>query len=312
MRTSGIGPALPFAAVIAASGAAPLFGVPWSAALGSAAALLLVGVAWLVLQLEWRLSRLAAGASAAGLLGLALGAGFAQLPGAPPWIVAAAAAPGAVVLAWGQARSLRAWARCHDARVELLERLARREADVRAQAERIRRLDLVDAGTGLLNRRGLATAMARALADATEHGAPLALLLVELPAQVDPGERIGRKLGQAVQQSVRGSDLAGRWDAGLLAVLLPRCEDHRPALRRLAASLAAASPDGSRLAVIAGVTVAAGGPCPDAEGLVAAGLAALNAARRAPPAAEPVIWPLDWGLAALAGLPPGAEHDGIA
>ncbi len=298
-------PALPpLAAFLAALAAPALLGAGWEASLRAGALVcLLHGVAAMALPGAAQPAPATRLIAAAGFAFLAAAAGVPLLPAAPRGIPLACLLPGGMLLAAAAARAV-ADGRRTAAEVEWLRaRLARREGDVQAQAERIRRLDLLDPATGLLNRRGFSLALESALGECAGEERPLALLLVGLeePLATNPATTEGRRarlLGRAVQQAVRGSDQAGRWGASVLALLLPRCEDPRPAVDRLRRGLAGAGVDGEAVRV-AGIHVGPRGPWPDGDTLLAAARAALEAARRGPAGAEPPVWPVDWGLASL-------------
>ncbi len=298
----GLGPFI--AATLAALSAPTLVGARWSTAFAAAGLVGLILGAHRLLR-EGRASGVRAfHLMAAGLAIMALAPGVLLLPSRPLIFAGFAALAGAAICAGGVQRLSQRWQSLGEEITALRARLARREGDVRAQADRIRRLDLVDPVTGLANRRGFAHQVERSLHHAADESLPLALLLVELREALpevggsDP-DGFGWRVGCALQRAVRGSDAGGRWDGNLLALLLPGCHDTRPAIARVRASLAevgAGENDGTRLA---GVTIAADGPWPDAEGLMAATQAVLSAARRGPDRAEVPVWPIDWGLASL-------------
>ena len=298
-------PALPpLAALLAALAAPALLGAGWEAALRAGALVcLLHGTAALLLPGDTRAALATRLTGAGGFALLATAAGLPLVPAAPRGADLACLLPGAMLLAAAAARAVAEGRRLAAEAESLRARLARREGDVQAQAERIRRLDLLDPATGLLNRRGFSLALEASLGECAEEEEPLALLLVGLeePLATNPATTEGRRarlVGRALQQAVRGSDQAGRWGASLLALLLPRCEDARPAVERLRRGLAdtGAADEDVR---IAGIHVGPRGPWPDGETLLAAARAALDAARRAPAGAEPPVWPVDWGLASL-------------
>jgi hypothetical protein len=241
---------------------------------------------------------------AGGVCVAALGAMLAALLGGTSFLAGMLALVGAGVSGAGLTAAARRWRESGEQLEELRSRLVRREGDVRAQAERIRRLDRSDLTTGLMNRRGLATAAEQALAECEASSQPLALLLVDLGAPLLPGTSDASDRERAVRvaryarQAVRGSDAVGLWDPGLLAVLLPRCRDPEPARQRLHESLSAeARTWGPKPPVVAGLTIPPEGPWPDAEGLMSAAQAALSAAHHAPVGSTRPIWPMAWGLA---------------
>lgn len=303
----------PCLAALAAAGIAPwLTGARWSTAFVAGFAVCLAVAAHTLYRYAAKrkarpVNLLAAGL---GLVSLA-GAAMLVLPSAA-WLAAAIGLAASCLLAVAASELCRRLAEVDDELAGLRSRLVRREGDVRAQAERIRRLDLIDPVTGLLNHKGLAQAIGQSLAESAGRGQPLALLLVALPEPLPqaggPGpDEIGQAVGRAVQQAVRGSDRAGRWGNDLVGLVLPRCNDPRPAIKRLRSLLSAAGvgeKTGSRLA---GVTVPAAGPWPTVDELVGAAQAALSAAKKGPAGAEAAIWPVDWSLTPEAAPPPQAE-----
>ncbi len=298
-------PALPpLAALLAALAAPALLGAGWEAAIRAGALVcFLHGTVALLPVGPDRAARATRLVAAAGFALLAAAAGIPLLPAAPRGASVACLLPGGMLLAVAAGRAVAENRRLLAEAESLRARLARREGDVQAQAERIRRLDLLDPATGLLNRRGFSLALEAALGECAEEEEPLALLLVGLeePLATNPATTEGRRarlVGRALQQAVRGSDQAGRWSASLLALLLPRCEDARPAVERLRRGLADTGAPEEDVRV-AGIHVGPRGPWPDGETLFAAARAALEAARRAPAGAEPPVWPVDWGLASL-------------
>ena len=297
------------AAVIAALGAPALLGAPVETGLCAGAVVAFVVSGGRLAFARARRAPAAPRILAAGLLLAAAGAALPMLPGAPPWLQPAILLAAALAVGTGAALAVRSLEDADAEATDLRDTLARREGDVRAQAERLRRVDQFDPATGLLHRRAFAAAAAEALETCAAVAAPLALILVELRESrptLDP-----RNCGRAVRAAVRGSDVAGVWERNLLALLLPRCHDPKPAVRRLAARLEEAGARPGVSAHLAGVTISSRGPWPDAEGLMASASAALAAARRAPAGADVALWPIDWGLAAAESgtgpLPAGAR-----
>nr|MCU0254796.1 GGDEF domain-containing protein [Acidobacteriota bacterium] len=184
---------------------------------------------------------------------------------------------------------------------------------VRAQADRIRRLDLYDQATGLLNRKGFTATLEQALSEAEEGREPATLLLIELAeslplvALAQP-DRWSRRLGHAIKQAIRGSDAVGRWDAHRVAVLLPQCRDARPAVSRLVTVLATQAGVARRDLVMAGIAIPENGPWPEVEALLSAAQQALGAARQAPAGAEVPVWPIDWSADATPATSTHATH----
>ncbi len=298
------GPYLPLAAVTAAAIGAPAL-MPGSAR-GSLVAGATIGLAagatlvlWLGRGRPWS-ARLAL---VLGLLATGVAFLFGLSEGLEPWVAPAFALGGAVLTAWGLARAFHLWQVLAEESESIRARLARREGDVRAQADRIRRLDLYDQATGLLNRKGFGATLEQALSEAEEAQEPVTLLLLEfaesLPlSSASVADRWSRRLGYAIKQAVRGSDAVGRWDSRRVAILLPRCQDSRPAVTRVVTVLAAQAGVSRRDIVLAGISIPEQGPWPEIETLLAAALNALNAARSAPAEAQAPIWPIDWSAAA--------------
>lgn len=223
---------------------------------------------------------------------------------APGWVATGVIAAGSLLLVHAAKTLFERDAALALEQDELRARLTRREGDVRTQAERIRRLDLFERDSGLLNARGFLAATSRALAECEARQEPLALLLVEMRAGLEDGPKDARgKAGarlaaRAVTSAVRGSDVAGRLAPDRFAILLAGCRDPRPALGRLERALASLEQDGGPKAGLGGVTVAERGPWPDADGLVSAASAALAAAGQSDfHGVVPTLWPIEWGLA---------------
>jgi GGDEF domain-containing protein len=308
------GPYLPLASVTAAAAAAP-FLFPGSEraslAVGGAVAFLTgaVLVLWLGRGRPWS-ARLAL---SGGLLLLAAAQVLGLSEGLEPWVASAIALGGAVLTTWGLARALHLWQTLAEESESIRARLARREGDVRAQADRIRRLDLYDQATGLLNRKGFTAALEQALSEAQEGSEPATLLLMELAESlplvaIAQPDRWSRRLGQAIKQAIRGSDAAGRWDARRIAVLMPHCRDARPAISRLVTVLATQAGVGRRDLVMAGIAIPENGPWPEVEALLVAAQHALTAARSAPAGAEVPVWPIDWSAGATPAPSPHPSH----
>jgi GGDEF domain-containing protein len=308
------GPYLPLASVSAAAATAP-FLFPGSEraslAVGGAVALLtgVVLVLWLGRGRPWG-ARLAL---SGGLLLLASALVLGLSEGLEPWVAPALALGGAVLTAWGLARVLHLWQTLAEESESIRSRLARREGDVRAQADRIRRLDLYDQATGLLNRKGFTATLEQALSEAQEGAEPATLMLIELAESlplvaVAQPDRWGRRLGHAIKQAIRGSDSVGRWDARRVAILMPQCRDARPAVSRLVTVLATQAGVSRRDLVMAGIAIPENGPWPEVEALLVAAQHALAAARSAPAGAEVPVWPIDWSAGAAPGHAPNGSH----
>jgi GGDEF domain-containing protein len=304
------GPYLPLASVTVAAVAAPfLFPGSERGSLAVGAAVALVAGSLLVLWLGRGRPWSARLALTGGLLLLAAALVLGLSEGLESWVAPALALGGAVFTAWGLARALHLWQSLAEESESIRSRLARREGDVRAQADRIRRLDLYDQATGLLNRKGFTATLEQALSEAKEGREPATLLLVELAeslpltAAAQP-DRWSRRLGHATKQAVRGSDAVGRWDARRIAILMPRCRDARPAVSRLVTVLATQAGVSRRDLVMAGIGIPENGPWPEVEALLVAAQQALAAARDAPAGAEVPVWPIDWS----AGAAPVPTH----
>jgi len=118
----------------------------------------------------------------------------------------------------------------------------RRLAAQRVEIERLRRLSITDEATGLLNRRGFAEALGRAVQRARRYGEPGALLLIDLDgfkATNDThghaaGDRVLAVVADALRGQVRAVDDVARIGGDEFAVVL------YPAPRRHAATRAAA------------------------------------------------------------------------
>ncbi len=295
----------PSLAALLAAGLSPfLVGASWGTALAAGSVVCLATGAVILVREGQSTGVASFHLLAGGLLLLSALPAVLLLPSRPLVLGGIGALAGAILSAYATVLLSLRWHALGEEITTLRARLARREGDVRAQADRIRRLDLIDPITGVANRRGFGLELEQALVTAEHESHPLALLLIELPEALpsagapDTADR-GRHIGRAIQQAVRGSDAAGRWERNLLALLLPDCQDTGPAvvrLRRTLASIGAGEEDGTRLA---GITIAPNGPWPDSEGLMAASQAALSAARTGPDRAEVPVWPIDWGLASI-------------
>lgn len=303
------------ACVLAAAGASWLPGISWnSSALAAGSVFLVVTALQAARTTPDRADSVPLFLMAGGVCVAALGAMLAALLGGTSLLAGALALVGAGVSGAGLTAAARRWRESGEQMEELRSRLVRREGDVRAQAERIRRLDRSDLTTGLMNRRGLAIAAEQALAECEAASQPLALLLVDLGAPLLPGaseasdrERAAR-VARYARQAVRASDAVGLWDPGLLAVLLPRCREPEPARQRLYESLSAeARTWGPKPPVVAGLSIPPEGPWPDAEGLMSAAQAALSAAHHAPVGSTRPIWPMAWGLASTLVTHPSTD-----
>lgn len=158
----------------------------------------------------------------------------------------------------------------------------------------VERQALVDGLTGLANRRECDASVVRELARASRHELQLALVVVDLDDFKNVNDVHGHPAGDAVlrevaavlRETVRDSDLAGRWGGEEFVLILPRTD--AAGAKQLAERVRAAleertilSPDGVPLRVTASFGVAV---FPDAAGrteLVHAADAALYEAKRA-------------------------------
>lgn len=294
--------------------AAPwLAGIPPQIALAAGAAVSSGAIAWTLFGRHDPGAKRVFRQLAGGVLLQGAAASAMLIPGAPLWVAAGCALAGAIAFASGVVALLEREEDRFRTIDELSARLARREGDVRTQAAKIRRVDVIEPDSGLLNRRGFLAATERALAECERDGEPLVLLLIDFspmnPQASSPFRRgvfergapeldSSRTIARAVTRAVRGSDLAGALGPKLVAVLLGACRDPRPAIARLERSLEDLAHDEGARATLGGVTIAARGPWPDAEGLISAATAALAATREVPSEGRATaLWPIEWGLA---------------
>jgi GGDEF domain-containing protein len=304
VRLAPASAAAPVAGAGAAALLAPLLlGSPPGAALSAAAFVALTALAAVLARVQDRAGRRLLALPALGLLLLGVASAAPILPDAVP----AALSPllglsGAALLAGSVHRGI-AWAERQELMLEVLRtRLSRREEDVRAQAQRIRRLDQRDPPTGLLNRRGLLATLERTLLECAQEQEPLVVLAVELPAgllgtaEAAGTDPVARRIARAAQQAVRGSDAAGRWGEHRLVLLLARCRVAQPAIARLRDALVGI-PGLPEQARVAGVAIGAAGPWPEPEEVVAAAEAALESAKAGGPVSA-VVLPVEWSLEA--------------
>lgn len=297
-----LGPALPFAAITSTALAMPAWRGTEPLISMTAGAMVALGTgATLCLCRGWRRDRWGAMAFAAGLCLLALALAGPFLPGLQTWVFPAAALVALAPLTGGIQRSWRRWQETQSELESLRSRLTRREGDVAAQADRIRRLDLFDPITHLLNRRGFMVNLDRALAEGAAVHEAMTMVLLECHPPRNDQDRGGfdrwmTELGQAVQSAVRSSDFAGRLDDHLVALLLPRCRDHRPAVQRLHQALVRHQRQFGGSFFLAGVAAGPQDLWPDGPGLLAAAEAALAAARQGPRAGQAPVWPVAWAM----------------
>lgn len=267
--------ALAAAAVVALSG---LGSIP-SAACGGIAVVLLGLALGLIQRGNWQLRAnrrpLVIGAC---VLGLASGAAALPFPAAPAlgaWLLPALAALGVLFLVHGIVQLEADEAQLELEREQLRSRLVRREGDVRAQADRIRRLDLREGATGALNRRGLARAAAECLEACAASGEPLVAIAIRIDADSGRSTRtpsLAGRLSRALARSVRASDPIGHWDDETLLLILPACREIEPALSRVRSRLDELGLEPSRCG---SVRFEPSGVWPDPEGLLAAAQASF-------------------------------------
>jgi GGDEF domain-containing protein len=309
-------PLATFAACVVAAGLASwLSAVSWSsAALAAGVVFLGVTAVRAARGMRERSDAIPLALMVGGVCFAAIGAMLGAVLGGGSLVAGGMALLGAGVCGAGLTAEGHRWREVREQLEDVRGRLVRREGDVRAQAERIRRLDRADPTTGLMNRRGFAAAAEQALSECERARQPLALLLVDLGNPLmTVGDQESRALAQrvarAARQSVRASDAVGLWDPSLLAVLLTRCRDPEPARQRLREVLPArTASNGGRSPLVAGLTIPPEGPWPDPEGLMAAAQAALGAAREAPIGSTRPIWPMAWGLASTLVTHPASDH----
>ena len=97
------------------------------------------------------------------------------------------------------------------------------------QADTLRRLSSTDPLTGLCNRRALDHRLRHEWDRAARYRSPLALLLIDVDGlkQVNDarghgaGDDLLRRLGAAIRQSLRGSDVGARWGGDEFVILAP-------------------------------------------------------------------------------------------
>ena len=113
------------------------------------------------------------------------------------------------------------------------------------QADTLRRLSATDPLTGLCNRRALDHRLQQEWDRAARYGSSLALLLIDVDGLKQVNEALGhsggddllRRMGAAIRESLRGSDVGARWGGDEFVILAP--ETSREAAERLANRLLA-------------------------------------------------------------------------
>jgi diguanylate cyclase (GGDEF)-like protein len=156
----------------------------------------------------------------------------------------------------------------------------------------VERQALVDGLTGLANRRACSEALQREAARAERLGTPLSVVLADLDEFKDVNDVHGHAIGDEVlrtfadvlRQTVRESDVAGRWGGEEFLLLLPGADESGAAqlAERLRAALSARRIAGApRLRVTASFGVAEYAPEFSPESLVGAADGALYRAKGA-------------------------------
>jgi diguanylate cyclase (GGDEF)-like protein len=156
----------------------------------------------------------------------------------------------------------------------------------------VERQALVDGLTGLANRRAAADALHAEAARAERLETPLAVVLADLDGFKDVNDVHGHAVGDAVlrvfaevlRETLRESDVAGRWGGEEFLLLLPGADEEGAAqlAERVRVALAARSiPGVADLRVTASFGVAEYAGETNTEQLVAAADSALYAAKRA-------------------------------
>ena len=156
----------------------------------------------------------------------------------------------------------------------------------------VERQALIDGLTGLANRHASSAALRAETARAARLETPLSVVLADLDGFKDVNDAYGHGVGDEVlrafadvlRETLRESDVAGRWGGEEFLLLLPGADEDGAALlaERVRAGLAAWAIPGARgLRVTASFGVAAYTPASDPEQLVAAADEALYRAKRA-------------------------------
>ena len=156
----------------------------------------------------------------------------------------------------------------------------------------VERQALVDGLTGLANRRACSDALHAETARAERLETPLAVVLADLDGFKDVNDAHGHAVGDDVlrafsdvlRETLRESDVAGRWGGEEFLLLLPGADEEGAAhlAERVRAALAERSiPSAPDLRVTASFGVAEFAGHPSAEQLVAAADGALYQAKRA-------------------------------
>jgi diguanylate cyclase (GGDEF)-like protein len=156
----------------------------------------------------------------------------------------------------------------------------------------VERQALVDGLTGLANRRASADALQAELARARRLGTPLSVVFIDLDGFKDVNDARGHAVGDEVlrafadvlRETLRDSDIAGRWGGEEFVLLLPGADEDGAAqlAERIRTELSSrAIPSAPGLRVTASFGVAEHRSESDTEQLVAAADEALYRAKRA-------------------------------
>jgi diguanylate cyclase (GGDEF)-like protein len=115
------------------------------------------------------------------------------------------------------------------------------------QADRLEALSATDALTGLANRRAFRRRLTDDLRRARRYGSPVSLLLVDVDGLKrinderghSAGDRVIRRVADAITATLREADLGSRWGGDEFAILLPNTpvDAARHSAERLAAHL---------------------------------------------------------------------------
>jgi diguanylate cyclase (GGDEF)-like protein len=126
--------------------------------------------------------------------------------------------------------------------------LQRRNAELRAHAERLAQLSVTDQLTGLPNRRALDRRLREEVVRAQRHGEPLTMALLDLDRfksvndgfSHDVGDRVLARVARLLRLALRRSDVAARWGGEEFALLLPAttAEEANAVLERVRAAIA--------------------------------------------------------------------------
>lgn len=185
----------------------------------------------------------------------------------------------------------------HEVRARLGVLVGRRQVALARAAETraVRRIAMIDPVTGLYNRHHLDMALPAAIESARNSERPLALLMIDLDA-LKPfndrwghaaGDRVLRTVAEALQGSVRPSDIIARYGGDEIAVVMPDTDQGTAlALAQRLVNIVATTRVGRIADAPAGVTVSIGmatlrEPDDDAAELLRRADAALYEAKRA-------------------------------